>query len=61
MEINVCQMVGGGVVGGMGIVVVVFFNVDIKLGIEIVLNVVNFVQVVQGVVLVIIGEGCIDL
>lgn len=36
-------MVGGGVVGGMGIVVVVFFNVDIKLGIEIVLNVVNFV------------------
>lgn len=35
-------MAGGGVAGGMGIAAAVFFNADIKSGIEIVLNAVNF-------------------
>ena len=41
LEINVCQMAGGGAAGGMGIAAAVFLNADIKPGIEIVLNAVN--------------------
>lgn len=41
----------------MGIVVIVFLEVEMKFGIEIVMQVVKLEEVVKEVLLVIIGEG----
>lgn len=60
LDIDVLSFEGGGVVGGMGVVLYVFCGVQLCLGIEIVIDVLQLVEWVVDVDLVIIGEGCID-
>ncbi|WP_226528105.1 glycerate kinase [Metabacillus niabensis] len=51
---------GAGAAGGLGASLVAFLNAELKRGIQIVLNAVNFDEVVKDATLVITGEGRID-
>ncbi|MBO1512625.1 glycerate kinase [Metabacillus bambusae] len=51
---------GVGAAGGLGASLLAFLNADLKRGIQIVLNAVNFEEVVKDADLVITGEGRID-
>ncbi|MBG9588598.1 glycerate kinase [Cytobacillus firmus] len=51
---------GAGAAGGIGGSLLAFLNADLKRGIDIVLDAVNFVEEVKGADLVITGEGRID-
>lgn len=51
---------GAGAAGGIGGSLLAFLNADLKRGIDIVLDVVNFEEEVKGADLVITGEGRID-
>lgn len=60
LYVDVKDVFGVGVVGGMGVVLMVFFGVELKSGIEIVITVLNLEEYIYDCMLVIIGEGCID-
>jgi glycerate kinase len=51
---------GVGAAGGLGASLLAFLNADLKRGIQIVLNAVNFEEVIKDADLVITGEGRID-
>jgi glycerate kinase len=51
---------GAGAAGGMGFGMKVFFNSKIQMGIETVLDVVNFNEIIKGADYVITGEGKLD-
>lgn len=57
---NVLNIPGAGAAGGMGAGMVAFFNSKLKMGIETVLDTVNFNSLLDGTDLVFSGEGKID-
>ncbi len=59
-QVDVNEIPGAGAAGGLGAALVVFLNATLKSGIETVLDLVDFDTRLQGVSLVITGEGCTD-
>lgn len=57
---DIMNYFGVGVVGGMGGGLLVFFNVELKLGIELLLKVIDFFEKIKGVDFIIMGEGKVD-
>ncbi|MDR2869493.1 MAG: glycerate kinase, partial [Deferribacteraceae bacterium] len=57
---DVSQLAGAGAAGGMGGGMVAFFGSQLRMGIEVVLDTVNFGEHLKGADLVISGEGKID-
>ena len=58
--IDVCEIKGGGAAGGMGAGMIAFFNSQLLMGIEAVLDTVNFDTIIKDADMVISGEGKID-
>ena len=58
--VDVNEIPGAGAAGGLGAALVVFLNAVLKSGIETVLNLVDFDSRLQGVSLVVTGEGRTD-
>ncbi len=52
--------IGGGAAGGLGTMLNVFLNAEIKPGIETVLDLVSFDELITGADLIVTGEGCTD-
>lgn len=59
-QVDVNEVPGAGAAGGLGAAMVVFLNATLKSGIETVLDLVDFDTRLQGVSLVVTGEGCTD-
>lgn len=59
-QVDVNEVPGAGAAGGLGAALVVFLNATLKSGIETVLDLVDFDTRLQGVSLVVTGEGCTD-
>ena len=59
-HVDVNEVPGAGAAGGLGAALVVFLNATLKSGIETVLDLVDFDTRLQGVSLVVTGEGCTD-
>ncbi len=57
---DVNQIEGAGAAGGLGAGLVAFLDADLKIGIDIILDLVNFEQKIKGVDLIITGEGMLD-
>jgi glycerate kinase len=57
---NVNQIEGSGAAGGLGAGLVAFLDAELKQGIEIVLDIVNFDQRLNDIDLIITGEGMLD-
>ncbi|MBD3642314.1 MAG: glycerate kinase [Marinobacter sp.] len=51
---------GAGAAGGLGAAFLGFFNAELRPGIDIVLDTLDFDRHLQGAVLVVTGEGCLD-
>jgi glycerate kinase len=60
LGIDVDSIPGSGAAGGLGASLVVFFGAMLKPGIETILNILNFDKLLEGVDLVVTGEGRID-
>ncbi|MFZ2537951.1 MAG: glycerate kinase [Oscillospiraceae bacterium] len=60
LDLDVSQLNGAGAAGGMGGGMVAFFNSQLQMGIETVLDTVNFDSLVEGADMVFSGEGKID-
>ncbi len=60
LEIDVKELVGGGAAGGMGAGVFALLGGELRMGIETVLDVVGFDELIEDADLVISGEGRID-
>lgn len=60
MGIDVDQIPGSGAAGGLGAAFCVFLKAEMKSGIETVLDLIHFDELLEGVDLVITGEGRID-
>jgi glycerate kinase len=58
--VEIADQPGAGAAGGMGAGAMVFLNARMQAGIESILNLVNFDQALEGVDLVITGEGKVD-
>lgn len=58
--VNVDQIAGSGAAGGLGAALCVFLNATMKSGIETVLDLIDFNQLLEGVDVVVTGEGRID-
>ena len=58
--INMDEVPGSGAAGGLGAASMVFLNGKLKSGIDTVLDLVRFDQKLDGVSLVVTGEGCTD-
>lgn len=58
--INPDEMAGAGAAGGLGCALTVFLNANLKRGIETVLDLIEFDSRLQGVSLVVTGEGRLD-
>ncbi|MFC4355836.1 glycerate kinase [Chryseomicrobium palamuruense] len=58
--INVKELTGGGAAGGLGAALMAFFNASVKSGIEIVMEYLNFEDIVKNSDLIITGEGKLD-
>lgn len=58
--IDVSEIKGGGAAGGMGAGMIAFFNSQLLMGIEAVLDTVNFDTIIKDADMVISGEGKID-
>lgn len=58
--INPDQMPGSGAAGGLGAALLVFLNASLKSGIETVLDLIDFDHMLEGVSLVVTGEGRTD-
>lgn len=59
-QVDVNEIPGAGAAGGLGAALVVFLNATLKSGIETVLDLVDFDSRLQGVSLVVTGEGRTD-
>lgn len=59
-ERNVLELPGGGAAGGMGAGIAAFFGAKLLPGIETILDLVNFDELLNGCTLVVTGEGRID-
>ena len=59
-NINITPIAGAGAAGGMGGGFRAFLNATLKRGIDMVLDAINFNQIIQGADLIITGEGKID-
>lgn len=57
---NIALIPGSGAAGGMGAGMVAFFNSKLQMGIETVLDIVHFDELLRGTDLVISGEGKLD-
>ncbi len=57
---DVAQISGGGAAGGMGVGMVAFFNSQLKMGIDTVLDMVDFENLIKDADLILTGEGKID-
>ncbi|MGE5678561.1 MAG: glycerate kinase [Pseudomonadota bacterium] len=57
---DIDKMPGAGAAGGLGAALMAFFGARLKPGIETILEIVNFDKLLEGVDLVITGEGRID-
>ncbi len=60
LNIEVDQIPGGGAAGGLGAGLFAFFNANLKRGIDIVLDIIDFNRIVKDIDLIITGEGRID-
>lgn len=60
LSIDISKMPGGGAAGGMGAGCFVFLNAELKPGIEMVLDTVNFDSLLENCYCIITGEGRID-
>lgn len=60
LGIHVLQLPGGGAAGGMGAGAAAFFGAALESGIDVVLDTVDFDQMLEGCSMVITGEGRID-
>lgn len=58
--VNPDEIPGAGAAGGLGAAFLVFLNAELKSGIETVLNLIDFDSKLQGVSMVVTGEGCLD-
>lgn len=58
--VDVDRIEGAGAAGGMGVALSVFLNAQLKSGVETVLDLIDFDQCLDGVDLVITGEGKMD-
>lgn len=59
-NLNIVPVAGAGAAGGMGGAFRAFLNASLKKGIEMVLDAINFDEIIDGADLVITGEGKID-
>jgi glycerate kinase len=59
-DVDVRKIPGSGAAGGLGAALVVFLSARLRSGIDTILDLVDFDQLVQNADLVITGEGCID-
>lgn len=57
---NINKISGAGAAGGLGAGLLAFLEADLKAGIEIILELLNFEKQLENVDLVITGEGCLD-
>lgn len=60
LYVDVKDVFGVGVAGGMGAALMAFFGAELKSGIEIVITALNLEEYIYDCTLVIIGEGRID-
>lgn len=60
LGMNVLDIKGGGAAGGIGIAFVSFLKAELVSGVDLILNSLNFSKRLQGIDLVITGEGQID-
>ena len=58
--VNMDEVPGAGAAGGLGAALTVFLNAELKSGIETVLDLIGFEEKLQGVSLVVTGEGRAD-
>ncbi|WP_392455173.1 glycerate kinase [Chryseomicrobium aureum] len=58
--INVKELTGGGAAGGLGAALMAFLNASVKSGIKVVMEYLNFEDVVKNSDLIITGEGKLD-
>ncbi|MBM7707310.1 glycerate kinase [Chryseomicrobium aureum] len=58
--INVKELTGGGAAGGLGAALMAFLNASVKSGIKVVMEYLNFEEVVKNSDLIITGEGRLD-
>lgn len=56
----IAEIPGAGAAGGMGGGMVAFFNSTLQMGIETVLNTVNFDNIIKDADMIFTGEGCFD-
>jgi len=54
------DVVGGGAAGGLGSAIVTFLHAEVKSGIHVVMDTVNFEEEIRGADLIITGEGRLD-
>ena len=60
LGINADEITGAGAAGGLGAALMVFLNAKMRSGIETVLDLINFEKYLEGVSLVVTGEGRTD-
>lgn len=60
MNIDVSELRGGGAAGGMGAGAFAFFGAELKRGIDYILDIIGFDELLEGCGLVITGEGRLD-
>ena len=60
LGVDVASLQGGGAAGAMAAGMVAFVNAELKMGIDTVLSVVNFDEIVEGATAVFTGEGKLD-
>ncbi len=60
LSIDIAELPGAGAAGGMGAGMVAYFNAALEMGIEVVLDTVNFDDECEGTDMVFTGEGKID-
>jgi glycerate 2-kinase len=58
--LEIRSLSGGGAAGGMGAALITFMNAELKSGIELVMKEVRFEEKVEGIDLIITGEGKLD-
>ena len=60
LDINVSDLAGGGAAGGMGAGIVAFLGGKLSQGINVVLDIVKFEEIIKSADLILTGEGKID-
>lgn len=57
---KIASICGSGAAGGMGAALMAFLNAELKPGIDVILDSVEFEKLIKGASFVVTGEGCID-